>query len=143
MTIPLAQIARSNSPQRNNQLFIRIRDTLHEGGHDFAFRVEITPSQPSLAIKIPEVSRNDTQSRQFIPVPRSNRFATLISAKRSNFGSELNFSITDLPAGVTMIATECPKTWTPCRLYSKRRPMLPLPASCWTSQPPARTVAIQ
>jgi hypothetical protein len=84
--------------------FVRVRDTLHDGGRDFAFRVEITPAQPNLAIKIPEVSRNDTQSRQFIPVPRGNRFATLISAKRSNFGSDLNFNITDLPTGVTMLA---------------------------------------
>src|SRR5207244_10168532 len=84
--------------------FVRVRDTLHESGRDFAFRVEITPTQPSLAIKIPEVSRNDTQSRQFITVPRGNRFATLISAKRSNFGGDLNFNITGLPSGVTMIA---------------------------------------
>jgi Bacterial pre-peptidase C-terminal domain len=84
--------------------FVRVRDTLHEGGRDFAFRVEVTPTQPSLAIKIPEVSRNDTQSRQYVTVPRGNRFATLISAKRSNFGSDLNFSITNLPGGVTMIA---------------------------------------
>jgi hypothetical protein len=84
--------------------FIRVRDTLHEGGRDFTFRVEVTQTQPSLAIKIPEVSRNDTQSRQYITVPRGNRFATLISAKRSNFGGELNFNITNLPIGVTMIA---------------------------------------
>jgi hypothetical protein len=82
--------------------FVRVRDTLHEGGRDFTFRVEIAPTQPSLAIKIPEVSRNDTQSRQFIIVPRGNRFATLISAKRSNFGGDLNFHVADLPTGVTM-----------------------------------------
>jgi hypothetical protein len=84
--------------------FVRVRDTLHEGGRDFAFRVEITPTQPNLAIKIPEVSRNDTQSRQYITVPRGNRFATLISAKRSNFGGALNFNITNLPTGVAMTA---------------------------------------
>ncbi|HEY6229475.1 MAG TPA: PPC domain-containing protein, partial [Verrucomicrobiae bacterium] len=84
--------------------FIRVRDTLHEGGRDFAFRIEVTPTEPSLAIKIPEVSRNDTQSRQYIVVPRGNRFATLISAKRANFGGELNFNITGLPDGSTMLA---------------------------------------
>ena len=84
--------------------FVRVRDTLHESGRDFAFRVEITPTQPSLTIKIPEVSRNDTQSRQYITVPRGNRFATLISAKRSNFGGDLNFNITNPPGGVTMLA---------------------------------------
>lgn len=84
--------------------FVRIRDTLHEGGRDFTYRVEIIPAQPSLGVKIPEVARNDTQSRQFVVVPRGNRFATLISAKRANFGGELNFEIPGLPVGVKMIA---------------------------------------
>jgi hypothetical protein len=86
--------------------FVRIRDTLREGGRDFTYRVEITPTQPSIAIKIPEVARNDTQSRQYIVVPRGNRFATLISAKRGNFGGEVNFDIPGLPAGVKMIAEQ-------------------------------------
>jgi hypothetical protein len=92
------------TPGETTNYFVRIRDTLHEGGRDFAYRIEITPTQPGLGIKIPEVSRNDTQSRQFITVPRGNRFATLISAKRSNFGGDLNFNIADLPAGVSMLA---------------------------------------
>jgi hypothetical protein len=48
------------------------------------------------------VARNDTQSRQFIAVPRGNRFATLINAKRANFAGELNFVCDGLPDGVTM-----------------------------------------
>ena len=59
---------------------------------------------PHLAVKIPEVARNDTQSRQFIAVPRGNRFATLISAKRANFGGELVFGAEGLPPGVTLQA---------------------------------------
>ena len=59
---------------------------------------------PHLALKIPEVSRNDTQSRQVIAVPRGNRFATLISARRADFGGELVFGAEDLPAGVTLRA---------------------------------------
>lgn len=92
------------TPGETTNYFVRIRDTLHEGGRDFTYRIEVNPTQPSLAIKIPEVSRNDTQSRQYVVVPRGNRFATLISAKRANFSSELNFNIADLPAGVVMIA---------------------------------------
>jgi len=84
--------------------FVRVRDTLRDCGRDFGFRIEVTPAEPTLAIKIPEVSRNDTQSRQYIVVPRGNRFATLISAKRANFGSELTFNIAGLPEGVTMLA---------------------------------------
>ena len=71
---------------------------------ELAYRVEIHPTQPQVAVKIPEVSRNDTQSRQFISVPRGNRFATLISAKRTSLDSELVFNIEGLPQGLTMSA---------------------------------------
>jgi hypothetical protein len=106
--------------------FVRVRDTLHEGGRDFAFRVEITPTQPSLAIKIPEVSRNDTQSRQFIPVPRGNRFASLISAKRSNFGGDLNFNIANLPTGVTMTADRMSQNMDAMPLVFEASPDAPI-----------------
>jgi len=91
------------TPPETTNYFVRIRDTLGQGGSDFFYRVEVTPEKPALTVKIPEVARNDTQSRQYITVPRGNRFATLISARRANFGGELDFSINDLPAGVTLI----------------------------------------
>jgi hypothetical protein len=91
------------APQSTN-FFLRIHDQRGQGGRDFAYRVEITPIQPGLEVKIPEVARNDTQSRQFIAVPRGNRFATLISAKRANFGGELAFHATGSPPGVELVA---------------------------------------
>ena len=96
------------TPAESTNYFVRVRDALREGGRDFTYRVEITPVQPGLELKIPEVARNDTQSRQFIAVPRSNRFATLISAKRANFTGELVFGIEDLPQGVKMLADRMP-----------------------------------
>jgi hypothetical protein len=92
------------TPPVTTNYFVRIRDTLRQGGRDFVYRVEITPVEPQLSIKIPEVARNDTQSRQFIAVPRGNRFATLISARRVNFGGELSFTVDPLPSGVQMLA---------------------------------------
>src|SRR5439155_17599004 len=92
------------TPSESTNYFVRIRDTLKEGGRDFVYRIEITPTAPQLSLKIPEVSRNDTQSRQHIVVPRGNRFATLISAKRANFGGDLLFDIPGLPTGVKMLA---------------------------------------
>ena len=92
------------TPAESTNYFVRIRDTLGRFGRDYTYRIEITPSAPSIAVKIPEVARNDTQSRQFIVVPRGNRFATLISAKRANLSSELAFQVPDLPLGVTMSA---------------------------------------
>ncbi len=92
------------TPAETTNYFVRIRDTLGQGGPDFAYRIEVTPATPSLAIKIPDVARNDTQSRQYIAVPRGNRFATLISAKRSNFSGELVSGADGLPTGVTLRA---------------------------------------
>ncbi len=90
------------TPDQSTNYFARIRDTLGNGGPDFVYRLEIVPVQPHLTLKIPEVARNDTQSRQVIAIPRGNRFGTLISAKRADFSGELLFSIDGLPPGVTM-----------------------------------------
>jgi hypothetical protein len=90
------------TPSQSTNYFVCIRDTLGRFGRDYTYRIEVTPEAPSVAVKIPEVSRNDTQSRQFIAVPRGNRFATLISAKRANCNGELHFELPGLPPGVTM-----------------------------------------
>ena len=92
------------TPNETTNYFVRIRDTLGRFGRDFAYRIEVTPAAASVAVKIPAVARNDTQSRQFIAVPRGNRFATLISAKRANFNGDLHFELPGLPSGVTMSA---------------------------------------
>ncbi len=92
------------TPLETTNYFVRVRDTLGQGGLDYVYRLEIIPVAAQLGLKIPEVSRNDTQSRQFIAVPRGNRFATLISAKRANFGGELNLGSEDLPKGVALLA---------------------------------------
>ena len=92
------------TPSETTNYFVRIRDAMGDGGRDFGYRVEITPADPRVAVKIPEVARNDTQARQYIAVPRGNRFATLISAKRANFGGELTFGIEGLPEGLTLSA---------------------------------------
>jgi hypothetical protein len=96
------------SPPADGEYLIKVRDQFGQGGADFAYRVEITPQQPSVVLSIPQVARNDSQSRQFIAVPRGGRFATMISAKRANFAGDLQFNISDLPGGVKMIADTLP-----------------------------------
>ena len=91
------------TPTASTNYLVRIYDKLRRGGPDFSYRVEIKPITPELSVKIPEVARNDTQSRQFVAVPRGNRFATLISAKRANFAGELEFEAA-LPQGVALRA---------------------------------------
>lgn len=92
------------TPAETTNYFVRVRDTLGQGGNEFVYRVEIGPVQPGIGVKIPEVARNDTQSRQCIVVPRGNRFATLIAARRADFAGELVFEVEGLPPGVRLLA---------------------------------------
>ncbi len=84
--------------------FLRVKDHLNQGGVDYVYRVELTPQQPGVSLSIPQVARNDSQTRQYIAVPKGNRFATMISAKRANYTGDLTFGMDGLPAGVTLQA---------------------------------------
>ena len=83
--------------------FLRVRDLLDRGGEQFIYRVEISQPQPSLTIGIPPAARF-SQYRQSIFVPRGNRFATLISAQRTDFEGGLKLLSDNLPPGVQMHA---------------------------------------
>jgi hypothetical protein len=47
--------------------------------------VEIAPSLHRSRLSIPQVARNDSQTRQYIVVPQGNRFATMIAAQAQRF----------------------------------------------------------
>lgn len=87
----------------DGEYFVRVYDHLLRGGPEFTYRIEFSPITPSLSLGIPRVARY-SQSRQQIFVARGNRFATLISAARTNFGGELILDGKDLPAGIKMVA---------------------------------------
>ena len=95
-------------PDEDGEYAVLVRDHLRRGGPSFVYCLEIAPAESTLTLKIPEVARNDTQSRQYIAVPRGNQFATLLSAKRANFSGELDFHIEDLPEGMHLIAQSVP-----------------------------------
>jgi hypothetical protein len=82
---------------------LRIADHLNRGGPEFTYRVEFQDVKPSLNVGIPRVARY-SQDRQRIYIPKGNRFATLISAERLNFGGELTIDGIELPEGVTITA---------------------------------------
>lgn len=96
------------TPSADGEYFVAVKDQLRQGGPDYVYRVEVVAVQPSLSLSIPQVARNDSQTRQYIAVPRGNRFATLISARRGNFSGDLTFSMEGLPTGVRMIADAMP-----------------------------------
>ncbi len=87
----------------DGEYILRITDHLGRGGADFVYRVEFTPVVPSLTLGIPRTTRYG-QERQTIYVPKGNRFATLISANRLNFGGDLVLEGQGLPAGLKMHA---------------------------------------
>ena len=95
-------------PEEDGEYTVLVRDHLKRGGPDFVYCVEVAPVEPSITVKIPEVARNDTQSRQYIAVPRGNRFATLISVRRANLAGDLKLSADDLPKGVRLLAETLP-----------------------------------
>jgi hypothetical protein len=78
--------------------FVSVRDQLKSGGPEFVYRVEITETQPSLVIRLPE-------RRQYIPttlvIPQGNHSAVMVAAQRQNFAGELAISFEGLPPGVT------------------------------------------
>ena len=86
----------------DGEYILRVTDHLGRGGADFVYRVEFAPVAPKLTLGIPRVARY-SQYRQTIFVARGNRFATLMSASRANFGGEIVLDGNDLPEGVKMI----------------------------------------
>jgi hypothetical protein len=92
------------SPPADDDYFLKVRDQLGQGGPDYVYRVEVGPVSPALTLSIPQVARNDSQTRQYIVVPKGNRFGTVIAAKRKDFSGDMQLSMDGLPAGVTMHA---------------------------------------
>ena len=92
------------TPPDDGEYFIKINDQLMKGAPDYVYRIEVTSVAPALSLSIPQAARNDSQTRQFIAVPRGNRIATLITARRANFTGPLNISAAGLPRGVTLQA---------------------------------------
>ncbi len=81
----------------DGDLVIRVRDHLNSGSPLNIYCVEVTQRKPALTIEVPEVQRYKART---MSVPQGNTMAVLLSARRENFGGELNFSFEDLPEGV-------------------------------------------
>jgi hypothetical protein len=96
------------TPSKDSYYFLKISDHLKKGGPDYVYRVEVVPPAPSVTVSIPQVARYDSQNRQWIAVPRGNRFGTLIRAGRNNFSGDLAFKLEGLPEGIKMHAETMP-----------------------------------
>lgn len=89
----------------DGEYVLGITDHLHKGGPTYFYRVEFTPVRPQVTVSIPKVAQF-SQERQTIVVPRGNRYATLISAARADFGGPLQIGATGLPRGITVLSED-------------------------------------
>ncbi len=92
----------------DGEYLVKVADHLGKGGPDFTYRVEFAPVKADLSLYVQDTARYDTQTRKSIIVARGNRFATLMTVRRSNFSGDLVMGSADFPAGITMHADEVP-----------------------------------
>ena len=74
------------------------------------YRIEITPVEPRLTAWLPEMTINQNQDRRAIPVPKGNRYASMVRIKRQDIGGEVKLELIGLPAGVTASAPNVDKS---------------------------------
>jgi hypothetical protein len=85
--------------------FLKIRDHLHKGGASFVYRIEFMTVKPSVYTHIPAYDREPRdQIRQWIVVPKGNKFATWIRVNRQGYNGALTLDVPALPEGITMTA---------------------------------------
>jgi hypothetical protein len=81
--------------------YVSVRDQLGRGDIDYVYRLEITPAEPKLTVWLPEMTLNQNQDRRAIPVPKGNRYASLVRIKRADVGGDVQLDAQGLPDGVT------------------------------------------
>ncbi len=85
----------------DGEFVVSISDQLKRGGPTFTYRIEVTAPQPRLGLWFPEMVINQNQERRAVVVPRGNRYATLVRAKRTDFAGSIEVASADLPQGVS------------------------------------------
>ena len=85
---------------------ISVADHLKKGGPEYTYRVEISPVTPRLELSTPNESLRRGTSVMALAVPRGNRQAILIQARREDFSGAISLTADNLPAGVTVEADE-------------------------------------
>lgn len=87
---------------------LSITDHLGRGGPNFVYRVECVASVPEVTFASPNFGVNDANKRQFIAVPRGNRYATVVNVTRNNASGDMTFNLPNLPAGVKLLTPLMP-----------------------------------
>jgi hypothetical protein len=80
----------------DGQYYVSIRDHLRRGGPTFAYRIEVTPVTPRLALRL---VNNDTAQ---VTVHRGSHAFALIGITRDDFDGPTELVWPDLPGGITV-----------------------------------------
>ncbi len=91
---------------RDGDFVISVADHLGKGGPDYTYRVEISPVTPRLKLSTPNESLRRGTNVMAPAIPRGNRQALLIQARREDFSGAISLFADNLPAGVTVEADE-------------------------------------
>ncbi|HEX4589218.1 MAG TPA: PPC domain-containing protein, partial [Gemmataceae bacterium] len=104
---------------------ISVTDHLKKGGPTYVYRIEATPVQPHVEVAVPQFAQYQ-QDRQWIVVPKGNRYATLLSTSRADWGGDLTLEAANLPAGVKMTADPVPSFMSSMPVVFEAAPDAPL-----------------
>ena len=96
-----------------------IYDHLRSGGPGFAYRIEVTASEPELALSLPDRRRYEATH---ISVPQGNRSAVMLNASRKGFAGAIDVSALNLPEGVTVTPIQMPANRTTVPLLLSAAP---------------------
>ena len=94
------------NPPRDGDFVISVSDHLKKGGPEYTYRVEISSLTPRLELSTPNESLRRGTSVMALSMPKGNRQAILIQAKREDFSGAVTLSASNLPPGVTVEADE-------------------------------------
>ena len=89
--------------------FVRVTDHLDRGGPNYVYRLELIAAEPEVFFASPQYSVNDNDYRQFIPVPKGGRYATLVNVTRNNVSGDFKFEVQNMPQGVKLLTELAPK----------------------------------
>ncbi len=88
---------------------VGIGDHLRGGGPGYAYRLEVTLSEPALTLTLPDRRRYEATQ---INVPQGNRTAVMINAARRRVSGPIDISGLNLPEGVTITPIQMPANRT-------------------------------
>ena len=94
------------NPPRDGDFVISLSDHLKKGGPEYTYRIEISSVTPRLHLSTPNESLRRGTSVMALSVPKGNRQAILIQARREDFGGAVTLSADNLPPGVTVESDE-------------------------------------